>query len=88
MVANGQLETPKSTVELKFEVGDIEFHCKGETNEYIDWSLVSSTKQYYIRYETRNLKFSVLLHAIGDSGSQVHQRYVAYLYPRGYHHTP
>ena len=25
MVANGQLETPKSTVELKFEVGDIEF---------------------------------------------------------------
>ena len=26
MVANGQLETPKSTVELKFEVGDIEFH--------------------------------------------------------------
>ena len=26
MVANGQLESPKSTVELKFEVGDIEFH--------------------------------------------------------------
>ena len=26
MVANGQLETPKSTVELKFEVGDIDFH--------------------------------------------------------------
>ena len=26
MVANGQLETPKSTIELKFEVGDIEFH--------------------------------------------------------------
>ena len=26
MVANGQLETLKSTVELKFEVGDIEFH--------------------------------------------------------------
>ena len=26
MVANGQLETPKSTKELKFEVGDIEFH--------------------------------------------------------------
>ena len=24
MVANGQLETPKSTVELKFEVGDID----------------------------------------------------------------
>ena len=26
MVANGDLETPKSTVELKFEVSDIEFH--------------------------------------------------------------
>ena len=26
MVANGDLETPKSTVELKFEVRDIEFH--------------------------------------------------------------
>ena len=26
VVANGQLETPKSTVELKFEFGDIEFH--------------------------------------------------------------
>ena len=26
MVANGQLETPKSTVELKFEVGDFAFH--------------------------------------------------------------
>ena len=26
MVANGQLETPKSTIELKFAVGDIEFH--------------------------------------------------------------
>ena len=26
MVANGELETPKRTVELKFEVGDIEFH--------------------------------------------------------------
>ena len=26
MVANGQLETPKSPVELKFEVVDIELH--------------------------------------------------------------
>ena len=26
MVANGDLENPKSIVELKFEVGDIEFH--------------------------------------------------------------
>ena len=26
LVANGQLETPKSTIKLKFEVGDIEFH--------------------------------------------------------------
>ena len=26
MVANGDLKTPKSTIELKFEVEDIEFH--------------------------------------------------------------
>ena len=26
MVANGKVENPKSTIELKFEVGDIEFH--------------------------------------------------------------
>ena len=26
IVANGQLETPKKTIELEFEVGDIEFH--------------------------------------------------------------
>ena len=26
LVANGQLETPKKTIELKFEVGDKEFH--------------------------------------------------------------
>ena len=26
MVPNGQLDTPKSTIKLKFEVGDIEFH--------------------------------------------------------------
>ena len=26
MVANGQLDSPKRTIELKFEVGDIEFH--------------------------------------------------------------
>ena len=26
LVANGQFETPKSAIELKFEVGDIEFH--------------------------------------------------------------
>ena len=26
MVANGHLETPENTIELKFEIGDIEFH--------------------------------------------------------------
>ena len=26
MVANDQLETPKSTIELKFDIGDIEFY--------------------------------------------------------------
>ena len=35
MVTNGQLETPKSTIELKFEVGDIEFHEMSIVMEYL-----------------------------------------------------
>ena len=45
MVANGQLETPKSTVELNFEVGDIEFHeifigMENLTNPFIGLSFL------------------------------------------------
>ena len=35
MVANGQLEIPKSTIELKFEVGDIEFHKMSIVMEHL-----------------------------------------------------
>ena len=35
MVANGQLDTPKSTIELKFEVDDIEFHEKSIVMEHL-----------------------------------------------------
>ena len=90
MVANGQLQTPKSTVELKFEVGDMKFvsrnvFCNGETNESLDWSFVPTTKQYHIGHATGSLKFPVFLHAVKDSGSQVHQGHGAYQNSRGYH---
>ena len=41
MLANGQLESPKSAVELKFEVGDIEFHEKFIVIEKLTSTLVS-----------------------------------------------
>ena len=57
MVANGQLENPKSTVELKFEVGDIDFHEIFLVMEKsANWSLVPATEQYHIRYATGSLK--------------------------------
>ena len=40
MVANGQLETPKSTIELKFEVGDIEFHEMFIVLEHLTGSII------------------------------------------------
>ena len=40
MVANGQLETPKSTIELKFEVGDIEFHDIFIVMEYLTGPII------------------------------------------------
>ena len=35
MVANGDLETPKSTVELKFEVGDIKVSVSQMSIEFV-----------------------------------------------------
>ena len=40
MVANGQLETPKSTIELKFEVGDFEFHEHFIVMEHLTGSII------------------------------------------------
>ena len=40
MVANGQLETPKSTIELKFEVGDIEFHATFKVMKHLTGPII------------------------------------------------
>ena len=76
MVANGQLENPESSVELKFEVGDIEFHeifivMEKLTSPLIGLSFLQR-EQFHIGHETGNFKFPILLHAIENSGSQVH----------------
>ena len=70
MVANGQLENPKSTVEFKFEVGDIDFHVIFIVKEKLtsaNWSLVPATEQYHIGYATGSLKLPILFHAIKNS---------------------
>ena len=61
MVANGQLETPKSTVELKFEVGDIEFHEIFIVMEKLTSPLIGLSFLH-----------PILFHAIENVGSQVH----------------
>ena len=89
MVANGQLETPKSTVELKFEVGDIEFHeifivMEKLTSPLIGLSFLQRNNTILdMRQGVLNFPFfSMQL----EGGSQVHQRHGAYLYAGGYNH--
>ena len=75
MVANGQLETPKSTVELKFEVGDIEFHEIFIVMEKLTSPLIGLSflqRNNTILDMPGSLKFPIFLHAIENSGSQVH----------------
>ena len=77
MVANGQLETPKSTVELKFEVGDIEFHeifivIKTLTILLILSFNLPSTEQQHPGHETRCLEFPFLFNAIKNYRSQIY----------------
>ena len=68
MVANGQLETPKNTIELKFEVGDIEFHEILVMEQGTDhWPDVPSAKSYSAGHETRNTEFPVLFDATYNS---------------------
>ena len=70
MVANGQLETPKATVELNFEVGDIEFHpVMDNLTGPIIGLLFFTKKSYSVGQETRGTKFPVLLHAINKTGT-------------------
>ena len=77
MVANGQLETPKSTVELKFEVGDIEFHEILIVMEKLTSPLIGLP--FFQRNNTNTTK---------NRRSQVHQRIGAYLYQGKYHNSP
>ena len=72
MVANGQLETPKSTIELKFEGGDIESHEFFIVMEHLSirtdyWTNVPSEKSNSSGHETRNPQFHVLFHAAQNS---------------------
>ena len=80
MVANWQLETPKSTVELKFEVGDIDFHEIFITHQSFDWSFVPPTEQQHSGHETRSPEFHFFFKAIKNCRSQTHQRYGAHLH--------
>ena len=61
MVANGQLETPKSTVELKFEVGDIEFHEIFIVMEKL--TNVPPEESYSAGHATRHSQFPIFLDA-------------------------
>ena len=75
MVANGQLETPKTTVELNFEVGDIEFHeifiVKDKLTGPIIGFLFFTKKSFSVGEETRDTKCPVLLHAIKNCSPQI-----------------
>ena len=64
MVANGQLETPKSSIELKFEVGGIEFlenfiHSNGERDRTHNWTIVPSEKSYSFGHETGSFELPI-----------------------------
>ena len=58
MVEKGQFETPKSTDELQFKVGVIEFHEILIVMEKTDWpnhkNVYSATKPHSFGHATRN----------------------------------
>ena len=93
MVANGQLETPKSTVELKFEVGDTDFHeifivMEKLTSPLIGLLFLQRNNTILDMRQTGNPKFPILFHAIEKSGSQIHQRHGTYLRTGVYNYSP
>ena len=71
MVANGDLETSKSTVELKFEVGDIEFHEIFIVMEKLSCPIIGlmffTKKPHSPRHAPGHTQFSLLLNAIKNS---------------------
>ena len=74
MVANGQLETPKNTVELKFEVGDKDFHeifiiMEKLISPSIGLSFLQrNNTNWDMRQETRCPKFPLFLNATENNG--------------------
>ena len=90
MVANGQLETPKSTVELKFEVGDIDFHeifivMEKLTSPLIGLSFLQRNNTILdIRQGILNFPFFSM--QLKTAGSQVHKRHGTYLRTGGYNY--
>ena len=75
MVANGDLETPKSTVELKFEVGDIEFHEIFIVMEKMshNWTDVPAEEPHRPGHAPRYTQFPLLLDATKNGRPQVFQ---------------
>ena len=68
MVANAQLETPKSTVELKFEVGDIEFHEIFIVMEKLTGPIIVPPEESYSTgHATRHTQFPIFLDATQNS---------------------
>ena len=75
MVANGQLETPKSRVELKFEIGDIDFHeifivmekltSPLKNNTLLDVSLVVlNSSNFLMQLKTADHKYTKVVEPI------------------------
>ena len=91
MVPIGQLENPKSTVELKFEVGDIVCHemfivMQKPTSPSIGLSFLQRNNT--ILAMRQGVLIFPFFDAIKDSGSQVYQCHGAYQYKRGDHTSP
>ena len=81
MVAIGQSENPMSTVELKFEVGDLDFHevfivKQKPTSPSIGLSFLQRNNTVLDRRQ--GVLNSLFFDAIEDSGSQVYQCLGAY----------
>ena len=84
VVANGQLETPKSTVELKFEVVGHriprDIHSHANTHQSIDWPFVPSTEQHHPGHETRCPEVPFLFMAMKNCRSQIYYHHGTHLH--------
>ena len=84
LVANGQLENPKSTVELKFDVGDIEFHETFIVMENLISPLIGPSflqrNNTILDMRQGVLNFPPFRYAAENSGSQVHQCHGTHLH--------